>query len=210
MANGACVGAITGNRKFLRLLDENGYNQPEDTSYKIRQLWDFDYEEKSNLKPPHMEDVIVHSKRYVKDLNSDTTMRDMVEKNNFNIWTGAPDNLFDGLLMWTPNGSGYISERADIPDQSVGFWVSDRPLRKRVVFEKTRYNYPSSNGWRNLPYVGFEEPVDIIPAGTLIRVSLARWWDRNGETEYRCSLQLSGWYDLPTNPNNNFEDDLPL
>lgn len=98
--------------------------------------------------------------------------------------------------MWTDNGSGYISKNGEIPDNSVGFWISDRNLKKRIAFDKVRYNYPVENGWRSLPYVGFEEPVETIPAGTLIRVSLARWWDTNGKTEDRCSSQLSGWYNL--------------
>jgi len=33
-----------------------------------------------------------------------------------------------------------------------------------------------------------------IPADTLLRVSLARWWDNEGRHEERCYLQLSGWY----------------
>jgi len=67
---------------------------------------------------------------------------------------------------------------------------------KYLLYEKVRYLYPGETGKRSLPYVGFASPVDTIPAGTLLRVSLARWWDKYGETEERCSLQLSGWYDL--------------
>ena len=64
-----------------------------------------------------------------------------------------------------------------------------------------------------MPYVGFEEAVETIPAGTLVRVSLARWWDTNGTTEDRCSLQLSGWYGLPEEEAEAYiseEDDLPF
>ena len=40
-------------------------------------------------------------------------------------------------------------------------------------------------------------PIKVIPAGTLVRVSLARWWrpeDSEPNFEERCYLQLSGWY----------------
>ena len=76
------------------------------------------------------------------------------------------------------------------------FWISDKNLTKSIYFNKPRYNYKYIDGWKSLPYVGFDEAIDIIPAGTLIRVSLARWWNTNGTTETRCSLQLSGWYDV--------------
>ena len=46
----------------------------------------------------------------------------------------------------------------------------------------------------NIPYVGCAEAIDLIPAGTLVRVSLARWWRPEGMNEERCYLQLSGWY----------------
>lgn len=50
-----------------------------------------------------------------------------------------------------------------------------------------------------IPYVGFEPAVDLIPKGTLVRVSLARWWrphDSPPDMEERCYLQLSGWYEV--------------
>jgi hypothetical protein len=111
------------------------------------------------------------------------------------IWEGEPDVLFDGMLKWTDNGSGYINKAA-VPSHSVGFWVPDKELKKSIYYDKPRYSYRSSKGWRSMPYVGFDEPIEIIPSGTLVRVSLARWWDREGATELRCQLQVSGWYDL--------------
>jgi hypothetical protein len=74
--------------------------------------------------------------------------------------------------------------------------MPDRDLVKYQVYEKIRYRYFSDKGLRSLPYVGFENPAEVIPAGTVVRVSLARWWNKEGEKEERCSLQLSGWYDL--------------
>ena len=47
--------------------------------------------------------------------------------------------------------------------------------------------------------MGFQEPVGTIPAGALVRLSLAHWWRPAGDDdgEYRCYVQLSGWF-LPT------------
>ncbi len=46
----------------------------------------------------------------------------------------------------------------------------------------------------NIPYAGVTQAIQRIPKGTLIRVSLARWWNKDDKTEERCYLQLSGFY----------------
>jgi hypothetical protein len=212
MSNTSCVGALATNGRFLRLLNENGYNQPIDTDFTVRQVWEIEFQEKENRRPPHIEDVLVISKNLEGMIKDEFSMLQMVERFNAPIWRGSPDVLFDCKLNWTDNGSGYISENGEIPEHSVGFWIPDRKLTKKIFYEKIRYNYPTINGWRSLPYVGYAESVNLIQAGTLIRVSLARWWDRNGETENRCSLQLSGWYNL-SEPEQNQEindNDLPF
>ncbi|MBA7518862.1 hypothetical protein ES705_10936 [subsurface metagenome] len=212
MSNAACIGALAINGRFLRLLDEDGYNQPTDTDFEVRQVWKIEFEEREQTTPPHVEDVLITSKKRKGTLKNEITMLQIVERFNAPIWRGSPDVIFDGKLQWTDSGSGYIPENGEIPERSVGFWISDKNLIKRIFYEKTRYNYPNINGWRSLPYVGYSQAVESIPTGTLVRVSLARWWDRDGETEKRCSLQLSGWYDLPEpiQVNQDEDDDLPF
>lgn len=210
MSNAACVGGVLANGRLVRLLNEYGYNQDSDSDLEVGDVYTITFNERDYNRPPHVEDILVTSMSYKFAFPSIQRMVDyLTDKLNVKIWRGSPDNLFDGKLQWTNNGSGYISEDGEIPDCSVGFWIPDRNLTKRIFYEKVRYNYPNVNGWRSLPYVGFNEPIETIPSGTLVRVSLARWWDRNGETEERCSLQLSGWY-LDT-PDNEVEDeDLPF
>jgi len=157
---------------------------------------------------PHVEDVLIQSKTHKRELRKDIKILDFIQQLNALIWKGSPDNLFDGLIKWE-NGSGFIDTKA-IPKQSVGFWISDKPLIRKDFKEKVRYEYPpfystieidglpvvGQRQWRNISFVGFQTSVDIIPAGTLLRVSLARWWEKDKNTEKRCYLQLSGWYDL--------------
>lgn len=197
MTNAACVGGISGNGKFVRLLDENGYNQNVDTALKIGDVYTIEFTERPNKKPPHIEDILVTKMTYKFSFDSIQKMVEYLkEKLNVKIWSGSPDILFDGKLNWTDSGSGFINRENGIPDNSVGFWIPDMDLTRKVFYEKNRYNYPNINGWRSFPFVGYENAVDVIPAGTLVRVSLARWWDTNGTTEERCSLQVSGWYDI--------------
>lgn len=210
MSNAACVGGVLANGRLVRLLNEYGYNQDSDSDLEVGEVYTITFNERDYNRPPHVEDILVTSISYKFTFSSIQRMVDYLQnKLNVTIWRGSPDNLFDGKLQWTNNGSGYISENGEIPDCSVGFWMPDRNLTKRIFYEKVRYNYPNVNGWRSLPYVGFNEPIGTIPSGTLVRVSLARWWDRNGETEERCSLQLSGWY-LDTPENETEDEGLPF
>ncbi len=206
-----CVGGITGNGRYVRLLTRLGENQPENTDFAPRQVWKIEFSERENTYPPHVEDVLIQTKELKGTLNNEIKIVDFIKQRRIPIWQGPPDKLFDNLIKWTNSGSGYIN-RHEIPNHSVGFWISDQELSQRE-FNGIRYNYPNINGWRSLKFVGFETPVEKIPKGTLLRVSLARWWKQDDSSEERCYLQLSGWYDL--NENNYYfenisDDDLPF
>lgn len=203
----SCVGGLTLKGKYVRLLDMSGHNQPEDTDLEPNQAWEIEYEERPNNTPPHVEDILVKSRVSKGRLKDSITVKDFIEKRNIPIWRGSPDLLFDSLIQWTQSGSVYIDKNGGVPGHSVGFWISDKPLTKKE-YKGTRYQYPSNNGWRSIKFKGFEEEVDIIPAGTLIRVSLARWVSFNEGEEPKCWLQLSGWYDLGKNSDET--DDLPF
>lgn len=195
MSSAACVGGVLVNGRFVRLLNENGYNQDENTSLNIGDVWIIEFQEKAEKRPPHIEDILVTSMSFKSSFSSISKMVEYLkEKLNVKIWNGSTETLFDGKIQWTSGGSGYISETGEIPDNSVGFWIPDQDLPRKDYNDKVRYSYPIRR--RNISYVGFQNPIDKIPAHTLVRVSLARWWSPN-EDEERCYLQLSGWYDLP-------------
>lgn len=196
MKNGkCCVGGITESGRYVRLLNSKGENQCETTSLTPRQVYSISFKERNNTDPPHVEDVLIQSSTLKGVLRKDLKVIDFIKKRNALIWQGNPNALFDSKIKWTDAGSGYIN-KDNICNNSVGFWVSDKDLTKITSFEKTKYVYKTATGRRIIPYVGFDKELAIIPAGTLLRLSLARWWDTNGTTELRCSLQLSGWYDI--------------
>jgi hypothetical protein len=189
-----CVGGITGTGRYVRLLTSNEENQPENTELSPRQVWNIEFIERRHPNPPHVEDVLIQSRELKGILKDEIKVVDFIKERKIPIWKGSPDTLFESLIKWTNSGSGFINRDA-IPNHSVGFWISNRDLTKRE-FNGIRYNYPNGSDWRSLKFVGFETPVDKIPAGTLLRVSLARWWQQDENTEERCFLQLSGWYDF--------------
>jgi hypothetical protein len=201
LSKAVCIGALGVNGRFLRLLNEHGENPPVHTDFEVRQIWEIKCRKAYNLRPPHTEDVNVLHKEYLGTLDNDRTMLQVLKKCRAKIWEGSPKVLFDRCLLWTEKGSSYLNEHCELPRNSVGFWIPEKPLSKYNVYEKVRYQYSGQTEKRSFPYVGFTAPVEYIPAGTLLRVSLARWWNKDEETEERCSLQLSGWYDLPVSEN---------
>jgi len=218
MSNASCVGGVLANGRFVRLLDKYGYNQDINTPLNIGDVWTIDFSELKEKKPPHIEDILIKHMTFKFSFETHKKMiKYLTEKLNVKIWKGGPNVLFDGKLYWTNGGSGYISERGGIPDNSVGFWMPDKTLIRNDYERKVRYTYQQPTPFgivnRNITFVGYQEPVNRIPAGTLLRVSLARWWAPNDEVEKRCYLQLSGWYDLPASKppmDNDIDIDLPF
>ncbi|MCW5921447.1 MAG: hypothetical protein KIS77_03830 [Saprospiraceae bacterium] len=199
MQNAACVGALDlTNNQSIRLLTSDGSNQPVDTDFEVGEIWDIDYTARRSLRNPHIEDVLVSKKVYLSD--QDNLSEFFNTNNDIVIWRGGPDSLFDGMLQFTDRGSGYIAHNSGIPANSVGFWIPDKDLTRDDFKEKVRYQYALSSfmgitfSKRTIPYVGFAPPVEVIEKDTLVRVSLARWWKQDENTEERCYLQISGWY----------------
>jgi len=188
-----CVGGLDlESTQCIRLLQSNGYNQPVDTPFDVGQIWDLEYARRNDVVPPHVEDVLVgRGKRVGQEPNILEFLLQSIE-----LWRGGPEVLFDGMLCATKSGSGYICEEREIPDRSVGFWMPDMSLMRADFGEKVRYHYPGDCNIRYLTYTGVAGPENSLEAGSLIRVSLARWWkpENQESQEERCYLQLSGWY----------------
>lgn len=191
-----CVGGILEDGSFVRLLKSDGHNQDTATIFTIGRWYDIEYRERLYKRPPHIEDILVLS-AIPCETDSPINLRGFI-KNRFpaKIWNGGAAILFDGKLKWSDSGSAYINSEA-IPEHSVGFWMPNIDLRMKKFEDtgKTKYSYFDGR-WYNIPYVGLQDPIPTIPAGTLLRVSLARWWQKDETTEERCYLQLSGWYFL--------------
>lgn len=194
----ACVGGLTRDtNKSIRLLRPSGSNQPINTNFDVGQVWELDFHQPSEITPPHVEDVIVTRERYIGlQSNLRTVLMQRVQP-----WQGGPKELFDGLLVFD-NKSSYISRARGIPKCSTGYWLPDDQLTLSYRDNKPYYQIKHVIAVGNshygvtlwISYVGFADPIQQIPAGALVRVSLARWWTSSGASEERCYLQLSGWY----------------
>lgn len=191
MQNGVCVGGIDESScELIRLHNERGGNLPINAPYEIGDRWEINVETAWNVRPqPHVEDK--QTKPICKINNIGITgIIDFVMSHNLGsrLTEGALQQTFEGCLY--SQGSKTYVNKQNIPSFSTQFWIADRNLVHRQSNNKHYYVY---NGvW--LPFVGFQDHVECIPAGTLIRLSLANWWKKEGCDEERCYLQLSGWY----------------
>ena len=198
MGSGACIGAITETGKSVRLIPFNA--DPHDganSEYNVGDIWEISAEPvpETELIPPHNENIVVykkqrlHTRKDTKDLVSAIELL-MPPK------IGDPRELYDGLLKTTSSGSLYIAVQGDIPSYSTVFWRPDQPLTRDTERRRIRYRYPTKNGGCTLTFVGFQEPLETIPAGMLLRVSLAHRWRPadQPDAEERHYAQISGWF----------------
>jgi len=194
--NHVCIGGVTKDGLLVRLLDESGSNHLDTVDFKIGQVWNIEFDVRENIIPPHIEDVLVKSKIFKEN---NLILLWLIAK-KVKIWRGNVNDLFDGKLEWDINRGtsknflkGYISSN-NLSKNSVGFWISDTDLYLQSLYGKDKYTYSMNDNIYNIPYVGVTQPIQKIAKGTLIRVSLARWWSKDNQTEKRCYLQLSGFY----------------
>src|SRR5436190_16074799 len=179
----ACVGGLDiAEHKGVRLLPANGGHQREDTEYEVGQIWELECKPPREVTPPHVEDMLVLSKQLE---GRAPNLRAFLTK-YVQPWTGPPNQTFENLVRSTYEGHGYINEIVGVPSMSTGFWLPDRELSQETVKSKVYYRSGKA-GVCLLPYVGFGPPVEAIPAGTLVRLSLARWWrpEHVGDVERR-------------------------
>lgn len=194
----ACVGGILlKSYESVRLLNPGNWDQYGDTELNVGDIWDVDFDRRMDLTPPHIEDIIIKGKKF---LRKEPNLPEFITKHKIKVYHGSPNEILGDCLKWSHDGSGYLHDKNNVPSNSVGFWVSDKDLTydgKYYVYPKTGLFIPS----RRLPYVGYQKAIETINAGTIIRYSLARWWkpkDASPDTIEKCFLQLSGWYEKPT------------
>lgn len=191
MRNGYCVGGIIEDTgQLIRIHGARGQNLGLDAPYEIGDVWLMDVERAWNVRPaPHTEDMQTIAFDKISNIGFSgiiNYVRNHVHE--LNVARGPIQNAFDGALHFDGN-KNYVN-RNHVPNYSTQFWIPDQPLYRVESYGKFYYRY---NNVR-IKFVGLQETVAVIPAGSIVRISLANWWDGDGSGEDRCYLQLSGWY----------------
>ena len=216
MGSGACIGGLTETGKSVRLIPSN--EDPHDGAnkeYNVGEIWEITAEPvpETGLIPPHNEDIAVHKK---SRLHTTQDTKDLVSAIELLMppKTGPPQELYEGLLQSTSSGSLYVPAGDDVPPYSTTFWRPDKPLTRDTEERRIRYRYPTDfcrasfglqavpKGGCTLTFVGFQEPLETIPAGMLLRVSLAHRWRPKDDpyAEERHYVQISGWFPEEVRP----------
>jgi hypothetical protein len=188
-----CVGGHDLDRDFrsLRLLTKAGMNIKEDAEIEVGEVWELDYVDHPEPDPPHVEDVLVSEGKRVESLSIDEVHALILD--NETPWSGSPDTLFDGTVAGTPNGRVYVPADGPLPTRSTGYWILGEEIVGHISHEKMRFLYVGSGGLNGFTWAGMADPPLRIAAGTLVRVSLARWYDpESAPAGYYA--QISGVY----------------
>ena len=208
MGGGACIGAITEAGESVRLIPFN--EDPHDGAnreYEVGDVWEISSKPATSLIPPHNENIVVYKKRHLLTTRELEGAIELLMPAKI----GDPTVLYEGLLQSTGSGALYIAKQSGVPPYSTTFWRPDQPLIRDTEGKRVRYRYPTENGGRTFTFVGFQEPLEVIPAGTLVRVSLAHWWkpEDTPDAEECCYAQLSGWF-YQEEPKRSIEVESPL
>ena len=196
MRDGHCIGGINAQTlRNVRLVPAVGHSHSPDAPYDVGDVWDIPVAQLPFHRPPHVEDVRVAGSGtwicHLADVGTWLTAR-------LAPWSGSPTEVFGGCVRRNGNGRAYVGEES-VPLGSVGFWFADRRLLRQVFGEngaREYYDYIDVDGarWR-FSYSGIAPSLKLIPAGTLVRLSLARWWaPADGNGKEACWAQVSGWF----------------
>lgn len=162
---------------------------PTDTPLNVGSVCEVEGARPAQVVLPHTEDFrishLVQLGRYTGDLPADICRNVHVARKG-----GVP--LFEKCLCRTSRNSLAI-RHGKVPNFSTQFWVAHRPLVHEVIGERDYFRI----GTARVIYVGAQRPIPVVVAvGSLVRLSLARWWAPEDQEE-ACFLQVSGWWPPP-------------
>lgn len=195
-----CIGGIDlDNSISIRLLDIRGYHEREDVCpYEIGDLWECSYIHNPRRPAPHLEDSNVCYRNLIQKhaYSTSTQLIEILTKHGVTIYRGSINECFEGYLV-QENNRFFIS-KMNTPKFSTCFWMNDKVLQKNDYQKpnghvKKQLAYHVDGLWiKSIAFVGLGGTPDMVPIGSLVRLSLANWWKKDENTEERCYLQISG------------------
>lgn len=199
MGPGVCLGGIVlTDYRSVRLLPQTGYSHPKNTPFNVGDIWNLDLQEISQceLTAPHTEDVKFIRSSLDKSLSM-YKLKDRILRIADAPFI-QPSEVFCGLLQFNQHKRGRVVPKHGVPVFSTGFWRFERALHSRQDdYGNIRYRYYNSDESSgvddaevklDVKYVGYDDPIDVIPPGAILRFSLSHFY-RDG-----FWLQLSGWF----------------
>ena len=189
----ACVGALdceTG--ASYRLVRRDGHSPFEaNTDLRPGAVLSVELLGPARQDPPHVEDVAIGRYRQTGLMEPLALARFVLGTSQAPIWRGGYERLFNGTLKQHKGLTVALRRGGSLPGCSTGFWIPSHPL---VRSGEDRFLLQQDN----VPLFEVKsvalEPIQehTLPAGSLLRVSLARWFKPAAKVPEACWLQLSG------------------
>ena len=67
----SCIGGIClSDLRMIRLLGLENQYQPKNSELKIGGIWDIEFDNGTSIIPPHVEDVIIKSKTFLRKIEN--------------------------------------------------------------------------------------------------------------------------------------------
>ena len=173
-----CVGGHDLDDEFrsLRLLTSDGQNLKEEYDIEPPEVWELKYATRADLEPPHVEDVLIQGKaKFVEKVSTDIVRELVLEYDP--PWNGDPEEIFDRTADATGSGRIYIPGDSRLPSRSTGYWLPDAGLDLHGTTDKPMFRFEGDTALKEFTWAGMHAPPERIEAGTLVRVSLARYWE---------------------------------
>lgn len=187
---GYCIGAlrIRGWAAYRLKAPGGAFSWPETCGINTGDVLEIEGKRPNELRNPHTEDFLVETYKKVGEYGP--TLPDDIYA-NCQVAERLSD-LFEGCVRKLGTDRLGIEQGENVPNFSTQFWLpkNSLTLEWRQFQDKPRKAYYKYREWV-IPYVGTDEPIDIIPAGSLVRLSLAQWFPPEAP---KCYLQLSGWW----------------
>jgi hypothetical protein len=155
-------------------------------------VWDLTYRDRADIEPPHVEDVIVsHGRR----LDAVDDMRvEILRMSSRGAPGSTPSSTADSRRPERARRSSAASRLSPAEHGILDQLVSAGEIAASGTWA-TVLGSPEGEALTSVKYVGMESQIDVIPTGSLIRFSLARWAVfPPGVGDERCYLQVSGWF----------------
>lgn len=131
-----CVGGYCSfHKRYVRLLSNTAQALHANEPYQIGEVYELEYSPRyaNQMDPPHVEDIAVYEKKYLKTINQDDLLNKVATP--LSIGPLHIKNLFEDKLQWE-NNKGYLLKSA-ISASSVVIAKLSHSLEKnklRIVF----------------------------------------------------------------------------
>ncbi len=219
-------GITFDGRSVRLIAADAAFDERAGLEYSVGEVWEMDAQPPDRVVPPHVENIIVWAKRLLGPMTDPVpfieTYMPPLAGGPETLYEGLAQTARSGALyiaqrtgipshsttFWRPDQPLHrvddgkrIRYRYPIPD---GASLSQDAPQARFdalsvpapldSIQNAKHAMPGDGP--TLAFVGFQEPIAVIPAGALVRVSLAHWWRPDGDetAELRCYVQLSGWF----------------